>query len=204
MSLLLFFGAEVLQPGLLAAFSFSTLGLVFGSMLTTNPGDVQMPSALLRWGLLFISGVFVPLSEMAPLARAIAWLSPLTYAQDMMNHALLGSGLLDPWLDLSMLALSGLLFLWPSVEMRQRALGRREIKSEPGTSRFWSRVAKGEIESALICKLSHAPPSEPAPRGRSARTRCGSLRSASCPKNCTGRGRPSHAWSRRGRPFRRG
>jgi|GEM_PF-6146138 len=29
--------------------------------------------------------------------------------------------LLDPWLDLSMLALSGLLFLWPSVKMHQRA-----------------------------------------------------------------------------------
>ncbi len=37
-----------------------------------------------------------------------------------------GSGLLDPWLDLTMLALSGLLFLWPSVKMYQRArvLGR--------------------------------------------------------------------------------
>jgi ABC-type multidrug transport system ATPase subunit len=47
--------------------------------------------------------------------------SPLTYAQDLMNHAVLGSGLLDPWLDLSMLALSGLLFLFPAVKMHQRA-----------------------------------------------------------------------------------
>jgi len=37
-----------------------------------------------------------------------------------------GSGFLDPWLDLTMLALSGLLFLIPSVKMHQRArvLGR--------------------------------------------------------------------------------
>ena len=129
---LLVFGADILQPGLLAAgiflaaFSFSTLGLAFGSMPTTNPGDVQMPSTLLRWGLLFISGVFIPLSEMSSIARAIAYLSPLTYAQDVMNHAVLGGGLLNPWLDLSMLALSGLLFLFPSVKMHQRArvLGR--------------------------------------------------------------------------------
>lgn len=129
---LLFFGADILQPGLLAAgiflaaFSFSTLGLAFGSMPTTNPGDVQMPSTLLRWGLLFVSGVFIPLSEMSPIARAIAYLSPLTYAQDVMNHAVLGRGLLNPWLDLSMLLLSGLLFLFPSVKMHQRArvLGR--------------------------------------------------------------------------------
>jgi hypothetical protein len=52
--------------------------------------------------------------------------SPLTYAQDVMNHAFLGNGLLNPWLDLSMLALSGLLFLFPSIKMHQRArvLGR--------------------------------------------------------------------------------
>ncbi|MFZ5922986.1 MAG: hypothetical protein ACOYY3_18230 [Chloroflexota bacterium] len=44
----------------------------------------------------------------------------------MMNHAVLGSGAINPWLDLSMLALSGLLFLIPSVKMHQRArvLGR--------------------------------------------------------------------------------
>ena len=110
----------------MGAFSFSTLGLVFGSMPTTNPGDVQMPSTLLRWGLLFISGVFIPLSEMSPVARTIAYLSPLTYAQDVMNHAVLGSGLIDPWLDLAVLFLSGVLFLWPSIKMHQRArvLGR--------------------------------------------------------------------------------
>jgi hypothetical protein len=63
---------------------------------------------------------------MDPAARAIAYLSPLTYAQDVMNHAVLGSGLINPWLDLSMLALSGVLFLWPSIKMHQRArmLGR--------------------------------------------------------------------------------
>ncbi len=124
---ILFFGADVLQPGLLAAgillaaFSFSTLGLAFGSMPTTNPGDVQMPSTLLRWGLLFVSGVFVPLSEMAPVARAIAYLSPLTYAQDVMNHAVLGNGLLNPWLGLVVLFLSSMLFLLPSIMLHQRA-----------------------------------------------------------------------------------
>jgi ABC-2 type transport system permease protein len=129
---LLFFGTTILQPGLLVAgillgaFSFSTLGLAFGSIPTTNPGDVQMPSTLLRWGLLFISGIFIPLSQMSPVARTIAYLSPLTYAQDVMNYAFLGSGLINPWLDLAVLALSGILLLWPSLRLHQRArvLGR--------------------------------------------------------------------------------
>jgi len=120
------FGATIIQPWLLAAgvllaaFSFSALGLIFGSIPTRNPGDVQMPSTLLRWGLLFISGVFIPLEEMSPVARVVAYLSPLTYAQDLMNQAVLGRGLLSPGLDLAVLLLTGIFFLLPSVKMHQR------------------------------------------------------------------------------------
>ncbi len=122
----LIFSTSVAQPGLMVAgiligsFSFSTLGLIFGSIPTRNPGDVQMPSTLLRWGLLFISGVFVPLSEMAPFARGLAYISPLTYAQDLMNFAVLGDGLLNPWLDLGVLLLTAVLFLLPSLKLHQR------------------------------------------------------------------------------------
>ena len=121
------FGASIAQPWLLVAgvtlgaFSFSALGLIFGSIPTRNPGDVQMPSTLLRWGLLFISGVFVPLAEMGTVARTLAYLSPLTYAQDLMNHAVMGVGLLDPWLDMAVLLASGILFLLPSVKMHLRS-----------------------------------------------------------------------------------
>lgn len=121
------FGASITQPWLLIAgvilgsFSFSALGLIFGSIPTRNPGDVQMPSTLLRWGLLFISGVFVPLAEMGAVARTVAYLSPLTYAQDLMNHAVLGVGLLNPWLDIAVLLVSGVLFLIPSVLMHLRS-----------------------------------------------------------------------------------
>jgi len=120
------FGVSISFPGLLAAgivlgaFSFSALGLIFGSIPTRNPGDVQMPSTLLRWGLLFISGVFVPLVEMSPAARTLAYLSPLTYAQDLMNYAVLGASLFDPWLDLGVLLLTGVLFLLPSIKLHQR------------------------------------------------------------------------------------
>jgi ABC-2 type transport system permease protein len=80
-----------------------------------------MPSTLLRWGLLFVSGVFIPLAEMGPLARGIAYLSPLTYAQDLMNHALVSSGLINPLLDLGVLTVSIFIFLAPSVWMHKRA-----------------------------------------------------------------------------------
>lgn len=108
----------------LASLAFSAFGLLFGSIPTssaTGVGGIMMPSTLVRWPLLFISGVFIPLSEMSPLARAAAYLSPLTYAQDLMNHAVLGAGLLDPWLDLGVLLVSGALLLAPSVWMHHQS-----------------------------------------------------------------------------------
>ena len=123
---ILFLNASVAQPALmvlgiiLGAFTFSTMGLIFGSIPTHNPGDVQMPSTLIRWVLLFVSSVFIPLSEMSPIARGFSYISPLTYAQDLMNHAVLGMGELNLWLDLSILFLSGILFLLPSIKLHKR------------------------------------------------------------------------------------
>ena len=45
---------------------------------------------------------------MAPWAQALSYLSPLTYAQDLINHAVLGNGYLNPWLDLSLLLRTGI------------------------------------------------------------------------------------------------
>ena len=123
---ILFLDASIAQPALMIAgifigsFTFSTMGLIFGSIPTRNPGDVQMPSTLIRWVLLFVSGVFVPLSEMSTVARGISYISPLTYAQDLMNHAVLGTGELALWLNLSVLFLSGILFLLPSIKLHKR------------------------------------------------------------------------------------
>jgi len=123
---ILFLDATITQPVLMiagvlvGAFTFSTMGLIFGSIPTHNPGDVQMPSTLIRWVLLFISGVFIPLSEMSSTARVFAYISPLTYAQDLMNFAIIGDGLLNPWLDLGVLLMIGGLFLLPSIKLHQR------------------------------------------------------------------------------------
>ena len=123
---ILFLDTSIAQSALMiggiiiGSFTFSTMGLIFGSIPTRNPGDVQMPSTLIRWVLLFVSGVFVPLSEMSTVARGISYISPLTYAQDLMNHAVLGTGELALWLNLSILFLSGIIFLLPSIKLHKR------------------------------------------------------------------------------------
>jgi ABC-2 type transport system permease protein len=111
----------LLVSTVLASLAFSAFGLVFASIPTRSVGSIMMPSTLLRWPLMFISGVFIPLNEMAPWTRVLAHLSPLTYSQDLMNHAVLGTGMLNPWLDSVVLALSAGLFLVPILWMHQRS-----------------------------------------------------------------------------------
>jgi ABC-2 type transport system permease protein len=117
----------VARPGVLlvgivlASLTFSAFGLVFASIPTRSVGSIMMPSTLLRWPLMFISGVFIPLEEMAAWTLVLAYLSPLTYSQDLMNHAVLGTGMLSPWLDLVVLLLSGGVFLMSAVWMHKRS-----------------------------------------------------------------------------------
>lgn len=114
--------AVLLLAGLLlASLAFSAFGLVFGSIPVQSVGSIMMPSTLIRWPLLFISGIFIPLSEMAPWARVLSYLSPLTYAQDLINHAVLGAGYLNRWLDLGVLVVLVIVFLIPAARLHQRS-----------------------------------------------------------------------------------
>jgi ABC-2 type transport system permease protein len=113
--------AGLLLAGLaLDSLAFSAFGLAFASIPTRSVGSIMMPSTLVRWPLLFISGIFIPLAEMAPWARALAYLSPLTYAQDLMNHAVLDGGYLNRWLDLALLPVLLLIFLIPAAWLHHR------------------------------------------------------------------------------------
>ena len=98
--------------GLVAgSLAFSVLGVLFASLPADNPGAVMMPSTLIRWPLLFISGIFIPLPDMEPWARAISYISPLTYTQDLFNHAVLGAGVQNLALDLGALVVCLVAFI---------------------------------------------------------------------------------------------
>jgi ABC-2 type transport system permease protein len=109
----------------LSSLVFSAFGLLFASLPARSVGSIMMPSTLIRWPLLFVSGVFVPLAEMAPWMRVLAFLSPLTYTQDLMAHAVPGLGYLSPWLDLALLPLltAGFLAVGARLHHRSRVVG---------------------------------------------------------------------------------
>ncbi|MFO7792098.1 MAG: ABC transporter permease [Candidatus Saliniplasma sp.] len=57
---------------LLGAVAFSTLGVLISATTATSPSSIMMLSSLIRFPLIFISGLFIPLLEMEGAMRYIA------------------------------------------------------------------------------------------------------------------------------------
>jgi len=75
---------------------FSSLGVLLSSPGGKAPANIMMLAALVRFPLIFVSGIFIPLSEMAGASRYITYASPLTYLVDAMNQGT-GQPYAFPW-----------------------------------------------------------------------------------------------------------
>jgi ABC-2 type transport system permease protein len=65
---------------------------------------------LVRFPLIFISGVFIPLAVLPAFGQMIAYVSPLTYANDLIQGGYYGKTVLNPFIDLAMLIVFILIF----------------------------------------------------------------------------------------------
>jgi ABC-2 type transport system permease protein len=89
---------------LLSAAAFSALG-AFVSVAVTEVFEAQTLANFIRFPMMFLGGVFVPVDSMPLALQVIARALPLTYAVEALCTALLGGGVTDAALDL--LALAG-------------------------------------------------------------------------------------------------
>ena len=95
---------------ILTAFCFATLGTLFAAYPTENVGEVMSILNTVRLPLIFISGVFIPISAMPQIGQDIALISPLTYGNDMIEYAYTGKSLFSPVLDIAVLIIFILVF----------------------------------------------------------------------------------------------
>ncbi|WP_367883612.1 ABC transporter permease [Thermococcus peptonophilus] len=117
--------ALFLGSTLLALACFSAMAILMSSYPPTDvPADVMMLSSLVKFSLLFISGIFVPLDKLPAYGRAISLVSPLTYYVDAVKHSL-GEGYLPVWIDLMMLAIFAVAFFLSGSWVHNRVLERR-------------------------------------------------------------------------------
>jgi ABC-2 type transport system permease protein len=122
----MFVPVEVTNWGLfLLAFILGTvacaaLGALLASPASDSPPNVMIFSNLIRFPLIFISGIFVPLQQMQGWALTLAYCSPLTYMVDLFNAAMSGTSVLSPFTDCAVLIAVSAVFIAASRVIQKR------------------------------------------------------------------------------------
>jgi ABC-2 type transport system permease protein len=125
---LFFVPVPILNPGLFAlafilgTLSCAALGALLASPASDSPPNVMIFSNLIRFPLIFISGIFVPLSQMEGAGLALAYCSPLTYLVDLFNAAMSGTSVFSPAVDCGVLVGVTVLFFITARIIQKRNL----------------------------------------------------------------------------------
>jgi len=124
----LFFGAKVTHPFLLtggmllSSFCFSSLGILLSSPATEAPSQVMMLSALVRFPLIFISGIFIPLENLPYWGKLVAPISPLTYTTDIVKYSLYDARFYPVFVDILMILAFSITFFSLALKLHKRNL----------------------------------------------------------------------------------
>jgi len=125
------FGATITQPlvvvaGIIcASVCFSTMALIFSFPPASSPAPIQMLSTLIKFPLMFISGVFVPLSQLPAAARGISLISPLTYFTDLTRYATGQTSYYPVLINLLVIVAFTVVFWIVAVSLHSRTLPKR-------------------------------------------------------------------------------
>jgi len=109
---------------LLGSACFAGMGVLLASTSSRTPSNVMMLSSLIRFPLIFVSGVFVPLSQLDGAVLFVSYASPLTYLVDLFNAGLGGSSTFPAWLDILVLALYTMGFMVAANALHRRSLAK--------------------------------------------------------------------------------
>jgi ABC-2 type transport system permease protein len=109
----------------LSAGAFASLGVLFSTIPTKDVAAVMMPATLVRWPLLFVSGLFVPLRELPGWGQVLAYASPLTYTNDLFQGTMGGQSSISAAISLGMLLLYWIAFLLLGLVLHE--VGRRKV-----------------------------------------------------------------------------
>src|SRR3990172_5101117 len=106
---------------LLSAAAFSALG-AFVSVAVKEVFEAQTLANFIRFPMMFLGGVFVPVESLSPVLQVIARALPLTYAVEALRLALSGGSLAGAALDLLALASFTVVLFALAVRLLARSL----------------------------------------------------------------------------------
>jgi len=108
---------------ILASFCFSAIGVLISALPTDTTSDIMMLSTLIKFPLIFVSGIFIPVENLPGWGTIISRFSPLTYFVDLVRFSFSGSG--SPWIDIGALVGFSLFFLLVADFSHRRTLPKR-------------------------------------------------------------------------------
>jgi ABC-2 type transport system permease protein len=110
----------LLPAALLAGFCFASLGTLLASVPTDNPSQVMMSSSVVKFPLLFTSGIFMPLAEMPAWSKPLVLISPLSYCTDLLSAAFGATPYFSYMTDLAALSALTVIFTLASRRLQWR------------------------------------------------------------------------------------
>jgi ABC-2 type transport system permease protein len=109
---------------LLAVFLIAVTSTLLGLMIAVSAKEVfeaQTFSNFFRFPMLFLCGLFLPISSLPIFLRPISYLLPLTYGTDLLGEAILGTGTLPPVLcTIVLLVFATVLFAFCQYNIRRK------------------------------------------------------------------------------------
>jgi ABC-2 type transport system permease protein len=118
-------GIIMLAGILLAACCFSAIGMLLAVPPTNTPSNIMMLSSLIKFPLVFISGIFIPLEQMPPWGLALAAFSPLTYFTDLVRYSFAGTNYFPIAVDILALGIFTVVFTVGTMNLHKRTMPRR-------------------------------------------------------------------------------
>ena len=124
----LFIGVQIVNPWILglgiilATFCFASFSILLSAYPPTDtPASVMMLSAMIKFPLVFISGIFIPIEDMP----TISSISPLTYFTDLARHSIQGNSYYPIVLDFTVLVAFTIIFLVTAIKIHERTMQKR-------------------------------------------------------------------------------
>jgi len=127
-----FIGAEIVNPLILgfaiilATFCFASFSILLSAYPPTDtPAGVMMLSSMIKFPLVFISGIFIPIEDMPLWGKTISSISPLTYFTDLARYSIQGNSYYPIALDFTVLVAFTVIFLVTAIKIHERTMQKR-------------------------------------------------------------------------------
>jgi ABC-2 type transport system permease protein len=128
----LLFGVSIISPLLLCSglvlstFCFASFSILLSAYPPTdNPATIMMLSSMIKFPLIFISGVFIPIEQLPVWGRAISSISPLTYFTDLARYSVQGTSYYPIALDILVLIAFTVTFLFVAIKIHEHTILKR-------------------------------------------------------------------------------